>query len=197
MEVLFATKNPAKVKRYVSKLEQKGIQVLTLKDIDVKLEVEETGKNAIENAYLKAKSYYDATGIITIGIDDTLFIEGLSDEKQPGTNVRRVNGKELTDDEMIEYYTNLVKENGDKLIAKWVYGMVICNGKESKKYIWEKEQFYLVDKPSEKRTHGYPLNSISVMPSTNKYFVELTLEEKENSKNNDEGAINFILDSLK
>ena len=195
MEVLFATKNPAKIKRYVSKLEQRGIKVLTLKDIDVILEVEETGKNAIENAYLKAKSYYDATGIISIGIDDTLFIEGLSDEKQPGTNVRRVNGKELTDDEMIEYYTNLVKENGDKLIAKWVYGMVICNGKESKKYIWEKEQFYLVDKPSEKRTHGYPLNSISVMPSNNKYFVDLMPEE--NSKSNDEGAINFILESLK
>ena len=197
MEVLFATKNPAKIKRYVNKLEQKGIKVLTLKDIDVKLEVEETGKNAIENAYLKAKSYYDATGIITIGIDDTLFIEGLSDDKQPGTNVRRVNGKELTDDEMIVYYTNLVKENGDKLIAKWVYGIVIYNGKEPKKYSWEKEQFYLVDKPSEKRILGYPLNSISVMPSNNKYFVDLTPEEKENSKSNDEGAINFILESLK
>ena len=197
MEVLFATKNPAKIKRYASKLEQKGIKVLTLKDIDVKLEVEETGKNAIENAYLKAKSYYDATGKISIGIDDTLFIEGLSDEKQPGTNVRRVNGKELSDDEMIEYYTNLVKENGNKLIAKWVYGIVIYNGKEPKKYSWEKEQFYLVDKPSEKRTQGYPLDSISVTPSNNKYFVDLTPEEKENSKNNDEGAINFVLESLK
>ena len=197
MEVLFATKNPAKIKRYVNKLEQKGIKVLTLKDIDVKLEVEETGKNAIENAYLKAKSYYDVTGITTIGIDDTLFIEGLSDEKQPGTNVRRVNGKELSDDEMIEYYTNLVKENGDKLVAKWVYGIVIYNGKEPKKYTWEKEQFYLVDKPSEKRILGYPLNSISVMPSNNKYFVDLTSEEKENSKGNDEGAINFILESLR
>ena len=195
MEVLFATKNPAKIKRYVNKLEQRGIKVLTLKNIDVKLEVEEKGKNAIENAYLKAKSYYDATGIISIGIDDTLFIEGLSDEKQPGTNVRRVNGKELTDDEMIKYYTNLVKENGDKLVAKWVYGIVIYNGKETKKYTWEKEQFYLVDKPSEKRTQGYPLDSISVMPSNNKYFVDLMPEE--NSKSNDEGAINFILESLK
>ena len=98
---------------------------------------------------------------------------------------------------MIKYYTNLVKENGNKLIAKWVYGIVIYNGKESKQYTWEKEQFYLVDKPSEKRILGYPLNSISVMPSNNKYFVDLTPEEKENSKSNDEGAINFILESLK
>ena len=99
MKVLFATTNPAKVKRYVSKLQKQGIEVLTLNDIDIKLEVEETGKNAIENAELKAKAYYNATGITSIGIDDTLFIEGLPEEKQPGTNVRRVNGKELSDDD--------------------------------------------------------------------------------------------------
>ena len=112
MKVLFATTNPAKVKRYVTKLEAKGIQVLTLKDINLNLHVEETGKNAIENAYIKAKAYYDATNIVSIGIDNNLFIEELPEEKQPGTHVRRVNGKELTDEEMIEYYTDLVKENG-------------------------------------------------------------------------------------
>lgn len=197
MVVLFATKNPAKIKRFSNKLEERGIKVLTLQDIDINLKVEETGKNALENAYLKAKAYYDATGLISIGIDDTLFIEGLSDEKQPGTNVRRVNGKELSDDEMIEHYTKLVKEYGDKLIAKWVYGIVIYDGKEAKQYTWSKGDFYFVDKPSEKRTPGYPLNSISVMPNNNKYFVDLTLEENESNKGNDEGAINFILESLK
>ena len=60
MEVLFATKNPAKVKRYVSRLQDKGIEILTLKDINVELDVQETGKNAIENAYLKAKAYFEA-----------------------------------------------------------------------------------------------------------------------------------------
>lgn len=197
MKLLFATKNPAKVKRYVSKLQKQGIEVLTLNDIDIKLEVEETGKNAIENAELKAKAYYNATGITSIGIDDTLFIEGLPEEKQPGTNVRRVNGKELSDDKMIKHYTNLVKEYGNKLIAKWVYGIVIYDGKESLKYTWSKGDFYFVDKPSEKRTPGYPLNSISVMPSCNKYFVDLTPEEKEKNKGNDQGAIDFILESLK
>ena len=197
MKVLFATKNPAKIERYSKKLEEQKIQVLTLKDIDVKIEVEETGKNAIENAYLKAKAYYDATGIITIGIDDTLFIEELPEEKQPGTNVRRVNGKELSDDEMIEYYTNLVKQHGEKLTAKWVYGIVIYDGKEAKQYTWSKDNFYFVSIPSEKRNPGYPLNSISIMPSNNKYFVDLTPEEKNSNKNNDNGVIEFIVRSLK
>ena len=196
MKVLFATTNPAKVKRYASKLQDKGIEVVTLKDINLKLEIEEIGKNAIENAYLKAKAYFEATGIVTIGIDDNLFIEELSEEKQPGTQVRRVNGKELTDEEMIQYYTNLVKENGGKITAKWVYGMVIYNGKEPKQYTWAKDHFYFVDKPCEKRNPGYPLDSISIMPEYNKYFVELTQEEKKSKTNNDDNVIDFIVDSL-
>ena len=102
MKVLFATTNPAKIKRYVKKLEDKGIEVLTLKDLELNLKVEENGKNAIENAYIKAKAYYEATGIVSIGLDNNLFIEELPEEKQPGTHVRRVNGKELTDEEKIE-----------------------------------------------------------------------------------------------
>ena len=37
-------------------------------DIDVKLDVEETGENAVENARLKARAYYEATKMPTIGI---------------------------------------------------------------------------------------------------------------------------------
>ena len=196
MKILFATTNPAKIERYSSKLEEKGIEVLTLKDIDVKLKIDENGKNAIENAYIKAKAYYEETKITTIAVDDNLYIEELPEEKQPGTNVRRVDGKELTDEEMIEYYTNLVKQYGGKLTAKWVYGMVIYNGKEVKQFSWSKDNFYFVDTPSEKRTPGYPLNSISVMPENNKYFIDLTPEEKSKNKKNDNGVIEFIVKNL-
>jgi len=199
MKVLFATKNPAKVKRYEEKLKEKDIDLITINDIDVDIKVEETGRNAIENAYIKAKAYYDATGIITIGMDDNLFIEELPEEKQPGTHVRRVNGTELNDDEMIEYYTGLVKEYGGKLTAKWMYGMVVYNGKEAKEYTWSKNHFYLVDTPSEKRNPGYPLNSISIMPECNKYFVDLTEEDRNRDKKNynEDEVVNFIVKSVK
>ena len=197
-QVLFATTNPAKIKKYAEKLKEKGIEVLTIKDLGINLKPEEIGKNAIENAYIKAKAYYDKTKITTIGMDNNLFIEELPQEKQPGTYVRRVNGKELNDDEMIEYYTNLVKQYGGKLTAKWVYGMVVYNGKETKEYTWSKKHFYFIDKPSEKRNPGYPLDSISIMPECNKYFVELTEEDKKQNKANynDDVVIEFIVNSL-
>ena len=153
----------------------------------------------VENAYIKAKAYYDATGIPAIGMDNNLFIEGLPKEEQPGTHVRRIKGKTLTDEEMIQYYTKLVKKYGGKLAAKWVYGMVIYKGKETKEYTWSKSHFYLVDKPCEKRIPGYSLDSISIMPENNKYWLELTEEDKrqlEERDKVDDKVIDFIISNL-
>ncbi len=198
MKVLFATTNPAKVRRYKDALEEKGIELITLKDLDFKLKIEENGKDAIENAYIKAKAYYDATKIPTIGMDNSLFIEELPKEKQPGTYVRRVNGKELNDDEMIEYYTDLAQAYGGKLTAKWIFGMVICDNDGVKNYSWTKDHFYFVDKPSKERNPGYPLESISVIPEFNKYAVELNEEEKQfyKKKDNIDNVVEFIVNSI-
>lgn len=198
MQVLFATTNPAKVKKYRDLLKEKGIELVTIKDLDFKLDIDENGKDAIENAYIKAKTYYDKTKIPTIGMDNNLFIEELPEEKQPGTHVRRINGKELNDDEMITYYTNLVKENYGKLTAEWVYGMVICSDNGVNKFSWSKDHFYFVDKPCEKRNPGYPLDSITIVPEFNKYLAELTEEDKEvyKKKDNIDEVIEFITKSI-
>ena len=198
MKVLFATTNPAKVGKYKEILKTKGIEIITIKDLNFKLGIEECGKNAIENAYIKAKTYFDKTQMPTIGMDNNLFIEELPLEKQPGTHVRRINGKELNDEEMIEYYTNLVKEYGTKLTAKWVYGMVICSDKGIKEYSWSKDHFYFVDKPSQKRNPGYPLDSITIVPEYNKYLVELTDEDKKTYKKKDNinDVVEFITNNI-
>ena len=198
MKLLFATTNPAKVKKYKDDLKKQGIELVTLKDIDIKLNIEESGVTTLENAYIKAKAYGDATGMVTIGMDNGLYIEELPEEKQPGMHVRRVNGKELTDEEMIEYYTNLAKEYGGRLTAKWLYGMVIYDGKTIKEHTWTKSNFYFVDKPCNEREPGYPLDSISVMPDSNRYWLELTEEEKkkEREKDNKDGVVDFIVNSV-
>ena len=86
-----------------------------------------------------------------------------------------------------------LKQYGGKLTAKWVYGMVIYDGKETKEYSWSKSHFYFIDKPCEKRNPGYPLDSMSIMPECNKYFVDLTEEDKEQNKENykDDDVIEF------
>ena len=42
-------------------------------------------------------------------MDDSLYLENVPEDEQPGLFVRRVDGKVLEDDEMIEHYISLVK----------------------------------------------------------------------------------------
>ena len=200
MKVLFATGNIAKVKRFKDRLAEYGIELISLKDIDKEIDVEETGKTAAENAYIKAKAYYDLTGIPTMAMDDNLFIDNIPENMQPGVFVRRVNGKRLNDLEMIEHYSNLAKEYGEngKLLSRWAYA--ICLIKEGKEniYTFNNDDFYILDTPSKIIHEGYPLDSISKGLDLKCYFVEVdTKSKKEDKKDTDKGAIEFLIKNLK
>lgn len=198
-KVVFATGNQSKSKRFSEGLLKKDIEVLSLKDLQITLDVEENGENAIENARIKARACYQKTHMPTIGMDDNLYLENVPDDMQPGMFVRRVNGKTLNDDEMIEHYVGLVKQYGKNgiLNSKWIYGMVVIdeNGNEST-YSWSKGNFYMTDIVSDKINPGYPLNSISKYKAVDKYFTdELTEEEKNLINVSEDDVVEFIADN--
>lgn len=131
-------------------------------------------------------------------MDDNLYIEGIPEDKQPGMYVRRVNNKRLSDDEMIEYYSNLAHvygENG-KLTCRWVYGIAVINNDKESTYTWTKEDFYIVDKPSNKINPGYPLNTISINKRLNKYFTDITEEDKKLIEEDEDHVIDFLCKNL-
>lgn len=198
MKVLFATTNLAKIKRYSCMLKESGIELMTLFDIDAKVNFEEDGKDAIENAKIKAKAYFELTKLPVIGMDNTLFIEGIDESLQPGTHVRRIGGKTLNDDEMIDYYIGLVKRFNKNFNAMWMYGMAIYTENGIFTKTWSKGGFYFTDKVCKLRNPGYPLDSVTISSKYNKYLVELTREEKNDIKgeSNDVEVVNFILESL-
>lgn len=199
MKIVFATGNPTKAKRFSKGLEKYDIEVLSLKDLNVSIDVLENGENVIENAMLKARECYKKTGMPSMGMDDSLYLEGVPLDKQPGLFVRRVNGKELNDLEMIEYYTNLVKEYGidGKIDCKWVYGLALINQNgEEYTYTWDKDNFYMVDKPSLNVNPGYPLNSISKYKVLDKYFSEIDDNDKEIIKVNEDHVVDFIKEHI-
>ena len=196
--VLFATGNQSKVLRFKDKLLKKGIEIISINDLDEKIDVVENGTDAISNALIKARSYADIVSIPVFAMDDTLYIDNIPEDKQPGMYVRRVNGKRLSDMEMIEYYSNLAHtySSDGKLTCRWVYGMaVINNGKEST-YTFSKDDFYLVDKSNSKINPGYPLNSISVNKKLNKYFVDMTDDDKLKVAEDESDVIEFIASCL-
>lgn len=197
-KVLFATENVSKAKRFKDKLLKNNIEIITINDLAEKISVEENGKDAIENALIKARAYSKIENIPVFAMDDNLYIDEVPEEKQPGMYVRRVNGKRLSDDEMIEYYSNLAHEYGKegKLTCRWVYGIAVINNGIESTYTWNKEDFYIVDRPSNKINPGYPLNTISVNKKLNKYFTDLTSEDKLELKEDESDVVEFLCKNL-
>ena len=73
---------------------------------------------------------------------------------------------------------------------------VINNGVENT-YTWSKEDFYMVDKVSDKVNPGYPLNSISINKKLDKYFTEITEEDKLMIQEDESDVVDFIVSCLK
>ncbi len=188
MKLLYGTGNKAKLSVMKNRLEKIGIELIGLNDLraegKIVPEVIEDGNTPLENARLKAMAYYEVFQIPVFSCDSGLYFDNVPDEVQPGVHVRNVNGKCLSDDEMIDYYSGLVKVYGN-LVAR--YRNAICfvmddaHIYEAMEPTMESEKFILTDKPhSTIRKEGFPLDSISLDIKTNKYYYDLpedTLEK--------------------
>ena len=197
-KVLFATGNESKAKRFKDGLLRNGIEIITIKDIDEDIEVLEDGKDAIENALIKTRAYAKVLDMPVFAMDDSLYIDNIPDDKQPGLYVRRVNGKRLSDEEMLTYYSNLAHEYGEdgKLTCRWVYGIAVINDGVESTYTWNKDDFYIVDKLSDKIDPGYPLNTISINKKLNKYFTDMTKEDYDTVKEDESDVVEFLCKNL-
>ena len=75
IEVFFATMNKDKIIKMQNRLKDLDIKIITPYDININIEIEENGKNVIENATLKTKAYFDKVKIPTIATDSSLYVE--------------------------------------------------------------------------------------------------------------------------
>ena len=85
-----------------------------------------------------------------------------------------VDGKRLSDDEMVEHYSGIAKQLGGKAVARYKHAICLVMGKSE---IYEHfgddisgDEFCFVDKPHEKRIEGFPLDCISVHIETGEYY---------------------------
>ena len=98
MKYVIATHNALKLIELQRILEPLGIQAVTDRDLGLELpEVEETGTTFAENAYLKAASACEVTGLPAIADDSGLVVDAL--DGRPGVYSARYGGEEATDDD--------------------------------------------------------------------------------------------------
>ncbi|MDE7324066.1 MAG: hypothetical protein K2N73_15405 [Lachnospiraceae bacterium] len=200
MKILYGTGNPAKLSAMQRRLSNLDIEVIGLKDLGMSIpEVTENGMTPLENARQKACAYYEAFHVPVFSCDSGLYFDNVPDEIQPGVHVRTVNGKYLTDEEMISYYSDLALKYGN-LISR--YKNAICfvyddtHQFESMSPAMESKIFLLTAKPhSSVLRKGFPLDSLSVDVKTGRYFYDLP-EQNLDQLAVEDGFLQFFKDAL-
>lgn len=99
-EILIATNNEGKKKDFETLFKPLGLKVLTLNDIDRKIDVEETGITFEENAILKAETVAEILGRVVIADDSGLEIDAL--DGAPGVYSARYAGPDCIDEDNID-----------------------------------------------------------------------------------------------
>ena len=178
------------------------IEIIGLNDVDLNTDqINENGNSPLENAKIKASVYFKASKMPVFSCDSGLYIDGLDIKDQPGVHVRRVNGKVLNDEEMIEHYNNLAKKLGGKAKAKYINAICLIL---DEKNIFEYDgddissvHFLITSEAHPKRNPGFPLDSISLDIKSGLYYMDLGSDSNfENEDGMTKGFRDFFLRSL-
>jgi inosine/xanthosine triphosphate pyrophosphatase family protein len=182
--LLIATTNPGKFSQLSDALKPLDLALRSLADMQEAdaTEVEENGKTAQDNAQIKATAYAQQLNIITLAMDNGLYLKGLDDALQPGIYVRRIYGEgnypRPSDIELLAYYSGLIAGLGGKANGHWEFAVCIATptGQIFETTLIQPRGF--VSKPSLKIVSGYPIESLQIDPKTGKYIAEMTNDEK-------------------
>ena len=95
-KLLIATRNSGKMREYQHLFRELPFQLLSLDDLGIATEVEETGQTFLENAWLKANTYAALSGLLTLSDDSGLEVDALGGE--PGIHSARYGGDAAASD---------------------------------------------------------------------------------------------------
>lgn len=200
MKILYGTTNPAKLQSMKKSVRFLDIELIGLNSLPCALPpVIECGKNPLENAEIKAKAYHQAFHLPVVSCDSGLFFEGLTDEEQPGTHVRRVGGKTLSDDEMIQHYSALAARHGGAITGRYINALYFILDDEHHYATMDlsiaTEPFILSSTPHAKRIEGFPLDTLSIDIASGNYYYDLGTKDVSTSV--DDGIHAFFSAILK
>jgi XTP/dITP diphosphohydrolase len=180
--ILLATHNQAKLeelKKAGQELVDNGFTLLSLDDVGITEEPEETGATFEANSLLKAQYYADIAGMPSIADDGGPMIDAVNGE--PGVKSKMWMGRPATDQELVEYTLERLKGvPKEKRTATLSTVLTFYDPKTEESfhikegingYISEEVKTFPGTKP------GYPFRSLFIINEFNKYYDELTPEE--------------------
>ena len=129
--IIVATQNKGKVKEIKEMLGDLPVEVKTMGEVGIDIDVEETGTTFEENAVLKAEAISKMVDALVIADDSGLEIDYLN--KEPGVYSARYLGKETPYEVKNQIILDRLKDvPKEQRTARFVCAMALCeNGKET------------------------------------------------------------------
>lgn len=189
MKLIFATHNKNKIKE-VRSLIPLSINLLSLDDINLLTEIEETSTTIEGNALLKAKTIYEQTGTNCFADDSGLLVDAL--DGAPGVYSARYAGEQKNDeDNMQKLLHDLNNKDSRNAHFKTVMALII----DGKDYLFEGTIHgkIITDKLG---TNGFGYDPIFVPNGYTETFAQLNSETK-NSISHRGIALKKLLEFLK
>lgn len=177
-KLLIATRNYGKIRELARMLDNLPFNVVSLDDLEIDFEVEETGSTFEENAVLKARAYGEASGELTLADDSGLVVDALNGE--PGVLSARYGGEGLSDEDRVQLVLkNMEGTSGWKRKARFVavlalVGNDVPNGLVTTEGVVEGA---IMHEPIGKNGFGY--DPIFWMVEHAKTTAQMTAQEKD------------------
>ncbi|WP_301107594.1 XTP/dITP diphosphatase [Sporosarcina sp.] len=174
-EILIATNNKGKAKDFEALFQPLGISVLTLKDLEVGIDVEETGTSFVENAILKAETVSKLLNKTVIADDSGLEVYALNGE--PGVYSARYAGEPTSDEANIDkLLSNLNDVPSAKRQARFCCVLAIAGPTiETITFSGSCEGIIAAERQG---ANGFGYDPIFYVPEKERTMAELSAEEK-------------------
>ena len=174
-QIIVATQNQGKVKEIKAVLGDLPVEVKTMGEIGIDIDIEENGTTFEENAIIKAEALTKYTDALVIADDSGLEIDYLN--KEPGVYSARYLGKDTPYTEknqiILERLENVEKE---KRTARFVCAIAMAmKGKETQTAVEAMEGYIGYEAQG---THGFGYDPIFFVPGLERSTATLTMEEK-------------------
>ena len=174
-KIIFATGNENKLKEIRQIMQDMDVEIISMKEAGINIEIEETGTTFLENSYLKAKTIWDITGGIVMADDSGLVIDYLNGE--PGLYSARYMGENTSYDiKNANILERMKAAKGNERSARFVASIVciLPNGKELS--VVEAMEGIIADKVAGENGFGY--DPILYLPDYACTSAELSDNEK-------------------
>jgi XTP/dITP diphosphohydrolase len=173
--LLLATTNPHKVDEYRAILSDLPFTLLSLNDIQLDMDVEETGTTFRENAELKARAYAQASGLLSLADDSGLEIDAL--DGAPGVYSARFAGVDATYEERFDILlTQLRDVPVERRTARFRCVISLAEPSGYLRSVDGTIEGVIADAPRGKNGFGY--DPIFLVPALGKTTAEITAEQK-------------------